>query len=144
MATSKWLQIAFILSVLAPAGASGQPYFYPSKGQDPSLQMRDRSECGSWATQQTGVNPAAPPSSPQPKASPLRGAAGGALIGLAAGSIGGEAGAGAAIGAVTGGLLGGVRRSNQTEQINAQRQQSIDAYNRALGACMLGRGYTVN
>ncbi|MGH7355628.1 MAG: hypothetical protein ACRELS_13755, partial [Candidatus Rokuibacteriota bacterium] len=64
------------------------------------------------------------------------------------------AGKGAAIGAATGALFGGMRRRDdmaaqqqQYDQAMAQQQaamaQGSSTYNRALGACMAGRGYTV-
>nr|WP_324291692.1 hypothetical protein [Cupriavidus sp. D39] len=66
------------------------------------------------------------------------------------GAIGGNAGKGAAIGAVTGTAAGGMRqrRSNQAaaEQQQAGQQQAsqqMATFNRAVGACMTGRGYTV-
>ncbi|MCD6734090.1 MAG: hypothetical protein LT103_10910 [Burkholderiaceae bacterium] len=53
--------------------------------------------------------------------------------------------------AMIGAMAGGARaRKNQAAQAQAQQQQAqaartsqIDTYNRAVGACMEGRGYTV-
>jgi OmpA family protein len=133
---------AIAFAVATPAAA--QSYFYPSKGQDPSLQSRDQTECGNWAYQQTGFSPSGPPPAAAPQGGALRGAARGAAVGAVGGAIGGNAGKGAAIGAATGGLIGGMRRADQTRQIQAQQAQGASAYNRALGACMQGRGYSVN
>ena len=59
-----------------------------------------------------------------------------------------------AIGALSGGTLGGVRSHSQNQQAEqaqrqrgekqlAQDQQRRNNYNRAFGACLEGRGYTV-
>ena len=67
----------------------------------------------------------------------------------------GDAGRGAAIGAGVGALFGGFRRlrwheeQQQQQQSYQMQQQSALAqghanYNRAFGACMTGRGYTVS
>jgi hypothetical protein len=73
---------------------------------------------------------------------------------LAAGAIAGDAGKGAAIGAASGGLIGGMKKRDQKrsqqaaqtqweqEQANAY-MQGRNSYNRAFGACLEGRGYTV-
>lgn len=128
---------------------------YPNKGQSKEKQEQDQSECYGWAKQQTGFDPMARPTATTPPpsgdgANPVRGAAGGALAGVAIGAIAGDAGKGAAIGAISGGLLGGARRRNQeAEQQQWANQQSANyehhraEYNRAFGACMEGRNYTV-
>ena len=74
------------------------------------------------------------------------GALGGAGIGAIAGN---NAGKGAAIGAI-GTLAGGASHEHKAEEAQArtradhqQAQQSLAAYNRAYGACLEGRGYTV-
>jgi hypothetical protein len=76
---------------------------------------------------------------------------GGAALGAIGGAIGGNAGAGAAAGALTGALVGGARRRDQENQVQAVQSQQAsayaaqtDSYNRALTACLQGRGYTVN
>ncbi|MGT2429559.1 YMGG-like glycine zipper-containing protein [Cupriavidus basilensis] len=78
---------------------------------------------------------------------PGQGAAGGAAVGAAVGAIAGDAGKGAAAGAVTGTVVGGTRqrRSNQAaaEQQQAGQQQAsqqMATFNRAVAACMTGRG----
>ena len=154
---------ATVLAVLATPALGQQLFFYPAQGQPADQQNFDRFECHTWAVQQTGFDPStaqvvtAPPPPPTQAvtASPLRGAAGGALGGLAIGAIAGDAGKGAAIGAVSGGVFGGIRRRNQVSQQQQQRaavqsqQQAAannqgSAYNRALSACMQGRGYSVS
>lgn len=151
-----------------------QMFIYPDRGQTPEQQSRDRYECHVWAVQQTGFDPTAPqmmaqapPPPPSYSAGPpqgglFRGAAGGAALGAVGGAIGGDAGKGAAIGAAVGGLFGLMRRGEymrQQEQQQQQYQQQVQAvsaqqsvqraaqtanYNRAQGACLSGRGYTVS
>lgn len=145
---------------VGPAGAQG-PFIYPQRGQSPQQQQQDQGQCHAWAVQQSGVDPsrpttatAPPPPSAGPQGQMVRGAARGAAVGAVGGAIAGDAGKGAAAGAAMGGLIGGMRRMDQQraqqEQYNqavAQQQamqtQGLAAYNRALGACLEGRGYTV-
>ena len=149
---------------LITGSALGQNlYIYPQRGQSPEQQDRDRYACHSWAVQQTGFDPtraqtasAPPPSSyqTQPGAGALGGAARGAALGAVGGAIAGDAGKGAAISAATGALFGGMRRRQQyRQQQQAQERfyaqhltvaaQEHNAYNRAMTACLSGRGYTV-
>jgi hypothetical protein len=150
------LPVVLVGLALAPAAAQ-QMYVYPSQDQSPDQQNRDQYECHSWSVQQTGVDPTtqsvagAPPSEGGTGANPVRGAARGAAIGAVGGAIGGNAGKGAAIGAASGALIGGMRRRDQQQRQEQQRRnyeqqqaQAINAYNRAVAACLRGRGYTVN
>ncbi len=127
---------------------------YPGKGQSADQMEKDKYDCYQWARQQTGFDPMQVPvaktAPPEQKGGALRGAAGGALMGAAVGAIAGDAGKGAAIGAASGGIIGGARRHQSTREQEewAQReaagyQQQRSQYNRAWGACMEGRGYTV-
>jgi hypothetical protein len=144
-------------------GEAQQIFVYPQRGQSQQQQQRDRSECHQWAVQQTGFDPQASqvaqaPAPPPPQGTAgrpvLRGAGRGAAVGAVGGAIAGDAGKGAAIGAATGGLIGGIRRADehasaqqQQQQAQAAQQQALaqgsSAYTRALGACLQGRGYTV-
>jgi len=150
------LSAVALASVLLTTAASAQQMFiYPQRGQTPEQQQRDRFECHQWAVQQTGFDPTRTGATTVPQAagttaSPLRGAAGGAAIGAVGGAIGGNAGKGAAIGAATGAVFGGMRRNAQAREqqsqqaaMNAQVEGQVSAYNRALAACLTGRGYTV-
>jgi hypothetical protein len=141
-------------------------YAYPAKGQSQAQQDRDRYECHSWAVKQTGFDPSRPqtgasdrPAASNPPIPPqgqgVRGAARGAALGAVGGAIAGNAGTGAAAGAAMGGLAGGMRRRPQTLQQSSQQQAAAqsasnsqqsqrNAYQRAMGACLTGRGYTVN
>jgi hypothetical protein len=152
----------FLAASTALAQNSGM-YVYPAKGQSQQKQNQDRYECHTWAVQQTGFDPSNPHASsayaPQPQTQPqpaqghvLRGAGRGAALGAVGGAITGDAGKGAAAGAAMGGVVGGIRRRedrrNQANQQqaaaqSAQQNQQI-AYQRAMAACLQGRGYTVN
>jgi hypothetical protein len=162
------LGFSIIVLIVAPAATvlaqNGGLYVYPAKGQSQGQQQKDRYECHSWAVQQTGVDPsrsetmAAPPSSSssqqyQPsKPHVLQGAGRGAALGAVGGAIAGDAGKGAAAGAAMGGGVGAFRRRDEKKQQAAQQQANAQAaqqsrltsYNRAMAACLQGRGYTVN
>jgi len=159
----KIVLVCCALALLLPLVAQAQdPIVYPGKGQSNEQMEKDKYECYNWAKQQTGFDPMQVPtatSAPPPKQSEGPGAVGGAarggLGGLAVGAIAGDAGKGAAIGAVAGGLFGGMksnssRSQNQQQQQQWANQQSANYanqrnnYNRAYGACLGGRGYTVN
>jgi OmpA family protein len=95
----------------------------------------------------------------------VRGAGRGAALGAIGGAIAGDAGKGAAAGAAIGGVGGAIRRRDMQrdyqqqvnaqqqqyqQQVNAQRQQHEaevrsmrGEYNKAFGACMEARGYSV-
>ncbi len=137
-----------------PALAAQEPIVFPSKGQSNKKMEQDKYSCYEWAKGQTGFDPMQVPTAtsppPEKKGGVMRGAAGGAAIGAIGGAIAGDAGKGAAIGAATGGVIGGVRRhrSEQDQEKWAQQQasnydQRRSTYNRAWGACMEGKGYTV-
>ena len=163
MKISRVVALSSFAAALAWSGvALGQGVIiYPDRGQSPQQQQQDQGQCHAWAVQQSGFDPARqqmamapPPPSTAPQGQVLRGAGRGAALGAVGGAIGGDAGKGAAIGAATGALFGGMRRRDdmaaQQQQYNqamAQQQaamaQGSSTYNRALGACMAGRGYTV-
>jgi hypothetical protein len=142
---------------LTCAAAAQQPIIYPAKGQSAQKQNTDTAECQLWAKQTTGVDPVAiaqqganQPGAPPKQGGALKGAAGGAALGAAVGAIAGNAGKGAAIGAVTGTAAGGLRQRRTNEAAATQQQagqqqasQQMATFNRAVGACMTGRGYTV-
>ncbi len=140
-------------------------YIYPSKGQSQAQQDKDRYECHTWAVKQTGFDPSRPPPPPSnPSASNqyqpsqphvLKGAARGAALGAVGGAIAGDAGKGAGAGAAMGGLAGGFRRRDERIQqsksaqaaqtdTHAAASNQRNSYNRAMAACLQGRGYTVN
>ncbi len=111
---------------------------------------------------QSNVPSAAPPPRAEaPQGGLLRGGARGAALGAVGGAIAGDAGKGAAIGAATGALFGAFRRRDQRRRQQAEQQryqqqqqqaqqrqnqaanQRRNGYNRAMTACLTGRGYTV-
>jgi len=162
---SIWPRILFFACVLfIPAIASAQSaqtFIYPKNNQSQAQQDKDRYECHSWAVKQTGFDPSVSyptnPNSldPQPyrpsQPHVLKGAARGATLGVVGGAIAGNAGKGAAAGAAMGGMAGGFRRRDERkEQANAQQQQAQSqasqasaGYQRAMAACLDGRGYSV-
>ena len=91
-------------------------------------------------------------------------AATGAALGAAGGAIAGDAGQGAAIGALASTVFGAMSRSSnnsrqaptppqndyyqqqqaQVDQAHMERLDRVESYNRAYGACMRSRDYTVN
>jgi hypothetical protein len=136
-----WLRALVVAAGLATvAAAGGGPFVYPQKGQSQAQQDQDRGACDSWARQQTGIDPNAPPPSARNPRRTAGGAARGAATGAAVGAIAGDAGKGAAAGAVVGGVAGR-RRGRQEQQAAAADVQNT--YARAFAACMEGRGYTV-
>lgn len=155
MNTSVRFLIGVAAMCLAAAAQAQKPIIYPAKGQSPQQQQKDEGECHVWAKQNTGVDPAALAASPPPQETGAatgggeraKGAAGGALGGVAIGAIAGDAGRGAAIGAVVGTMAGGRKaRQNQAarnQQAQGAQQQQLITYNRAVSACLEGRGYTI-
>ena len=145
----------FASGALFASVVHAKPVAYPAKGQSQQQQQKDDGACYSWAKSNTGIDPAAvaanqppPPSGPAVGGGErLRGAARGAAGGAAIGAIAGDAGKGAAIGAVGGTVVGGARARNNRQAAaasnQAQAQGSMDTFYRAWGACMQGRGYSV-
>ncbi len=173
-AASHAVILVSVFALLVPVAGAQDVFMYPARGQSQQQQDRDRYECHSWAVGQTGFDPSRataapaapavppPPAQEAPQGGLLRGGARGAAIGAVGGAIGGDAGKGAAIGAATGAMIGGIRRRDQmqrqAQQQSAYQQQQAAAqanqgsanaaqrnnYNRAMAACLQGRGYTVN
>lgn len=154
MAKEKYLMGLLLLATLVSGNIAAQDvYIYPMKGQSQKQLEQDKFECYSWAKKNTGFDPmqapqatTPPPAKETPKGGVARGAVGGAVVG----GIAGDAGKGAAIG----GVVGGTRRHRQVtreqqkqeqwaQEQSAQHQRSRNDYNRAYGACLQGRGYTV-
>jgi hypothetical protein len=155
-----------VYRVPAPPAPPQRVFVYPAGGQSADQTERDRYECHVWAVQQTGVDPSRPdnngyqrvvvqPSGVAPGSGVVGGAVAGSIIGAI---IGGPWNAGAAlVGGAAGALIGGAAESSananaqaqaqqaqhQINQSNAQSRAGSDAYRRALGACLEGRGYTV-
>ena len=160
------LMTLIVVTLLYGTAVAQELVIYPAKDQSKEQTEKDKFACYSWAKGETGFDPmAAPqattPSPAQQTKSVARGAVvggvGGGALGAGIGAIAGGssgAGKGAAIGVLSGGTIGGVRshsQNQQTEQAQrqweqdqtAQYQQRRNNYNRAYGACLEGRGYTV-
>jgi hypothetical protein len=143
-----------ILFLASTVHAVQDPIVFPANNQSNEQTESDKYACYSWAKGQTGFDPmevptaTAPP--PEQKGGVVKGAAKGALLGVAVGAVAGDAKKGAGIGAASGGIIGGARK-HQSEKAQEQYQQEQVAgyeqrrseYNRAWGACMEGKGYTV-
>ena len=151
------LVVVALLVVLATSGRvmSADLFVFPSEGQSADQLNQDKFECHEWAKQQTGIDPNRVATSVQPeqiqqRGGIFRGAARGATLGVIGGAIGGNARKGAAIGAGIGALRG-ARRRRQAEQAqmqayeeaNYQRRSLMETFDRAYGACLEGKGYTV-
>lgn len=145
------MMTALLLACLSWPVLAQNLMVYPAKGQTPDQQSKDRYECHTWAVQQSGFDPssgaaAAPPSTQQGSVGreTLRGGARGAAAGAAIGAIAGDAGKGAAIGATAGALKRGFSQRDANKAAPATGvNDAANNYNRALGACLTGRGYTV-
>lgn len=150
-----------------PNAPMTQVYFYPKAGQSTEQQSRDHYECYNWAVQQTGFDPSKssippaqrvkvvpmPPPGHDTAVLAITGAVLGALIGGPH-----HAGQGALIGAGSGAVVGAasdVSRQQQAQQMQeayVNRDQALNArheeekardFRRAMGACLEGRGYSV-
>lgn len=141
-------------------------YFYPTKGQTPAQQERDRYECHVWAVKQTGYDPGQAQLAPHQRVEvrsatpPGADAAAGAVTGAVVGSILSgphDHGQGMVVGAIAGAMLGAASEQAKQEQA-AQIQQQYDTstaqrysrlerqardFRRAMSACLEGRGYSV-
>ena len=137
------LAVGTALLTIAFAAPAQKPVAYPAKSQSASQQSKDDGECLAWAKQNTGIDPAKPPqaAAPQPGGQRVKGAAVGAAVGAIGDNDVGEA---AAKGAVVGGVAKRNQQRGAQKQAAAQQQQDLGAYYKAYGACMTGRGYTVN
>jgi hypothetical protein len=142
-----------VAALSSPLHAQQQLIIYPAKGQSAEQQQKDVGECKTWATGQTGFDPANPPAMSQPAPQPsrqgevVRGAARGAVLGEI---IDDEAGTGAAAGAAIGAMRRQDRVRAEKQQASASQQQQqqylaqkTTEYTRALSACLEARSYTV-
>jgi hypothetical protein len=154
------LTIVIIGFVGAGQALAQDPIVFPAEGQSEEQMEKDKFSCYQWAKNQTGFDPmevpkaTAPP--PEQKAG-SRTALKGAAVGAGAGALikrDGSRSKGAGTGAVVGGVIGGAAQAGQKRQDEKARQQweqeqasqyaaKRNEYNRAYGACMEGKGYTV-
>lgn len=145
MSTKSMLNTALVaMSLTAASSINAQQYVYPAKGQSPDKQKSDEAACYSWAVQQTGFDPAKPAPAPAQPTGPtgarVRGAAAGATVGAITGNDRSDAAVAGAVGAAS------AQRGQKRQQAKAQQQQTSTqqvAFQKARGACLEGRGYTV-
>jgi|SRR6187399_2840142 len=145
--------VVLVVAATFATGISAQQVVYPAKGQKPEQQKKDEGECHTWAVGQSKYDPTNPPAqtaaAPPPpqgasRGSGARGAARGAVVGEI---VNDDASSGAAVGAVA--ARGQSRRQNnqaaaqQSASTSQQSSAGMDAYQKARGACLEGRGYTV-
>lgn len=146
--------IAGLAAGMLGSAAQAEVFVYPKPGQSQDAFQKDQYECHNWAKQQTGFDPAAPPqtaAAPPPQhGGAVRGGARGAAVGAVGGAVAGDAGKGAAAGAAMGATAGAIRQgannraaAQASQQAQAQQQANYGNYERAYGACLGGRGYTV-
>ncbi|MBW2444222.1 MAG: hypothetical protein JRH12_27375 [Deltaproteobacteria bacterium] len=155
--------LLFSVWLVSPVWAQ-DPIVYPAQGQSEDQMEKDKYQCYSWAKNQTGFDPMKTPTTstaPPAKEKEVWGAgktgvAGGATGAIVGGAAKGKKGAvrGGLIGAAGGALIGGARSSNQRNREEQKRKdwerretnnyvRARSEYNRAFGACMEGRGYSV-
>ena len=156
--------LLFFSVFLAGLVGAQDPIVYPAGGQSDDQIEKDKYQCYSWAKGQTAFDPMKTPttkSGPPTKEDEVWGAgktgvAGGATGAIIGGAARGKKGAlrGGLLGAAGGALIGGVRSSNQRNREEQKRKdwerkeannyaRARNEYNRAFGACMEGRGYSV-
>ena len=138
---------------MAATSMADELMIFPNTDQTSEQQEQDKFACYSWAKDQAGFDPMAPPTATEapPQEGAKKGGVGRGLIrGAAIGAIAGDAGKGAAAGAV----IGGMRRQDQKRKEQQRRQQweqeqqriyaeNRSRYNRAYAACLEGKNYTV-
>jgi hypothetical protein len=155
--------LVFSVWLVSPVWAQ-DPIVYPANGQSQDQMEKDKYQCYSWAKNQTGFDPMKTPTTttgPPAKEKEVWGAgktgvAGGATGAIVGGAARGKKGAvrGGLIGAAGGALIGGARSSSQRNREQQKRKdwerketnnyaRARSEYNRAFGACMEGRGYSV-
>jgi hypothetical protein len=146
------LSLAVLLALASAPLAAQKPAAYPAKGQTAEQKTQDDATCATWAKQDTGIDPAAVAATPPPTTGPQGERLAGAVRGAAAGAVVGEianddASDGAKAGAAAGVLAGGhrARRNQAARAQQAQQAQaaSVGTYWNAWGACMAGKGYSV-
>jgi len=145
---------SFVTLLLAEFAMADELFIYPTQGQSKEQMEKDKYDCYQWAKQESGFDPMAPPTATEPppqQSAPKGGVLRGAAVGAAVGEIADDdAGTGAAVGAAVGGMR---RRSWMREEAHkreqweqqqaANYQNNRNLYNRAYGACLEGKGYTV-
>lgn len=150
--------LPMVVGVLcASASVQADLYVYPQKGQSTEQTDKDKHECYGWAKGKAGFDPMAAPkaSTPAPKVEEkkggaVKGAAAGAVAGKVLGNSSKTTKKSAAAGAVVGGAKQGSDNKKQQQAKTDWEQKEAsnyaanrNEYNRAYGACLEGRGYSV-
>ena len=153
MTSKKIITATALMMLVAWPVMAADLFVFPKNNQTKEQQEQDEFTCYKWAKEQTGFDPNKPveqAAAPAPQGGAAKGAAKGAAVGAIGGAIGGDAGKGAAVGAGVGAAAGAhKKRKGEQQQAAAQQQSaqkqaaSMDGYQRAFGACMDGKGYTV-
>ncbi|MCP4288818.1 MAG: hypothetical protein GY792_31075 [Gammaproteobacteria bacterium] len=142
---------------LITASAQADLYVYPQKGQSTEQTDKDKHECYKWSKDKTGFDPMAAPkaTTPAPKVEEKKGGAvKGAAVGAVGGKVFGSSSKTTKKSAAAGAVIGGAKQSSdnkkqqQAKKDWEQKEASKYAarrneYNRAYGACLEGRGYSV-
>jgi hypothetical protein len=131
------LVVVMLSAGCASSAPSANVAAYPAKGQSADQQARDSAECQTWAKQNSGYDPAVDTAKGAGVGLAV-GALAGAATGAAVGAASGHAGRGAAVGAVVGGVGGTAVGAGY------QYSKTRDGYDKAYGACMNGKGYSVS
>ncbi len=58
--TARLVTAALLGALVCEPAVAQQMYIYPSQGQSPEQQNRDRYECHTWSVRQTGIDPTNP------------------------------------------------------------------------------------
>lgn len=160
------MMLTLVILIAVPGmGLCQDLMVFPANGQTPEQMDKDKFECYNWAKQQSGFDPmqiptaqTAPPPEKKPSGGMIKGGVKGAVVGTAFGAATGgsskDTRRSARIGAGAGAVLGGARRNSSNQQQNQaqkdwEQQESANymnqrnKYNRAYGACLEGKGYSV-
>lgn len=147
------VMLSTFTAVSTGLAVAAEQFVFPKSGQTKEQQEQDEFACYKWAKEQTGFDPNKPveqAAAPAAKGGAVSGAAKGAAVGAIGGAIAGDAGKGAAVGAGVGAAAGAHKRRKAEKQQEAAQEQAakqqevnVEGYQRAFGACMEGKGYTV-
>ena len=151
----KTMILALTACLLAGAAAAAtHQYVYPTGGQDRAQQAKDEAACSTWATEQTGYDPANKTKAANGNSvdtvtkalsSPEAAAAISAVAGKNASSVSSITsalgGSGGGSSSAAAGLLGQAVGQQQHAQ-TAQKPGDSEFY-RARAACLSGKGYSV-
>lgn len=133
---------ALVMAVGVASTARAQVFVYPKNGQSAEQVGQDRLECQAWATKTTGVDPTQPAQVFHPENQP---SSGGILRGHALG-LGVDLATHTPWGMVGEAVL--KRRKVEAEYERQQQEinnhyMALNQFDRALSACLKGRGYAV-